>query len=145
MMERCVAWAFLSILASTLLTVLYFWFIDPPPVVTQKDAYWYDWKNINRDQFKAGELANISRYVCVSKSVWATSSRALVRSDDSIRVPLIQGGGPWVGCSTVVSSVIIPPGVPPGHYRLEVKLLVETNLLRSDQIVVNSPSIDIVE
>jgi len=145
MMTRLVAWPFLVTLAGLMLVTAYWRFLQPVPTVTQRVAHWYDGKNAVRDQFRAGECATLRRHICISEDVWATSSRALVSVDNSIRVPLIQGGGPWSGCSDVVSSLIIPPALPVGRYRFEVKVLVETNPLRSDQIIVNSPYIDVVE
>lgn len=138
---------FISLLAvnSATVTVGVWWYFFDSVTIVAKNSEWYGNDRVPRRQFKAGEMAYLSREICSSRNIHVSTSRRLVSIDEKIQNVQPASNGPIKkGCQRFVYGLMMP-ALPPAEYVLRVTLSGNLNPLATSAMILDSPPYEVVQ
>lgn len=122
------------------------WLFIDSVTLEVRDPQWYGWNKVERRVFRAGEVANLRREFCVSRTVNVHTERRFSSLDGRSSVSVASSAGALTqGCEYFTYALMIPVGFATGDANYRAMLRVEINPLKTMTFVIDAPPIEVTE
>jgi hypothetical protein len=114
--------------------------------VEAANQHWYGADKLDRQRYRPGEVAYLSRNFCSSRDVNVTTARRLTSLDGTIGVSVASSIGVIKeGCDLFVYGLAIPVGLPEGWYIYRETLRLDINAVQDQTVVIDSPPLYVMQ